>query len=107
MRGCKSAVTAHLAWVDLYALSVFVFVCLLLLLFLLTLKNSHKLSDGLSSFEDVTYLESSSGVAICHKESEYFIRDSKRRETAENTRPQAECFYCFEGFKTPDEARSV
>ena len=32
---------------------------------------------------------------------------SKHRETEENTRPQAECFYCFEAFGTPDETRST
>ena len=36
-----------------------------------------------------------------------FIRGSKHRETDKSTRPQAECFYCFEVFGTPDETRST
>ena len=40
-------------------------------------------------------------------ESECFIGVSKHRETNESTRPQAECFYCFEVFGYPDETRST
>ena len=40
-------------------------------------------------------------------ECECFIRGSKHRETDESTRPQAECFYCFSVFGTPDETRSI
>ena len=40
-------------------------------------------------------------------ECEGFIRGSKHRETDESTRPQAECFYCFLVFGTPDETRST
>ena len=36
-----------------------------------------------------------------------FIRDSKHRETDESTRPQAECFYCFQVFGTSEETRST
>ena len=36
-----------------------------------------------------------------------FIRGSKHRESNESTRPQAECFYCFDLFGTPDETRST
>ena len=36
-----------------------------------------------------------------------FIRVSKHKKTDESTRPQAECFYCFEVFGTPDETRST
>ena len=36
-----------------------------------------------------------------------FIRGSKHRETDKSTRPQAECFYCFEVFGIPDETRST
>ena len=39
--------------------------------------------------------------------SECFIGVSKHRETNESTRPQAECFYCFEVFGYPDETRST
>ena len=40
-------------------------------------------------------------------ECECFIRGSKHRESNESTRPQAECFYCFEVFGAPDETRST
>ena len=44
---------------------------------------------------------------ICQNECECFIIGYKHRESNENTRPQAECFYCFEVFGTPDETRST
>ena len=40
-------------------------------------------------------------------ESECFIGISKHRETNESTRPQAECFYCFEVFGYPAKTRST
>ena len=44
---------------------------------------------------------------IKHFWYECFIRGSKHRESNESTRQQAECFYCFEVFGTPDETRST
>ena len=49
----------------------------------------------------------SSGKYYFQNESECFIGVSKHRETNESTRPQAECFYCFEVFGYPDETRST
>ena len=55
------------------------------------------MGDSLSHLDDL----------LVKNECECFIRGSKHRETDESTRPQAECFYCFEVFGTPDihEAR--
>ena len=44
---------------------------------------------------------------IYQKRVRGFHQGSKHRETDESSRPQAECFYSFEVFGTPDETRST
>ena len=47
------------------------------------------------------------GYVICQKRVRVFHQGSRHRETDESTRPQAECFYCFEvsGILMKHEAR--
>ena len=61
---------------------------------------SQRFPTGCTKFLDWTRCNMS-------KMSECFIRGSKHRETYETVRLQAECFYCFEVFGTPQSRLKI